>query len=51
MWVNNLWYLCFCVWHFTPQAAREVRLLVENADVTGERGNDVLKRYRRRVAY
>ena len=31
------------LWHFMPQAAREVRMLVENADATGERGNDVLK--------
>ena len=28
----------------SPQeAAREVRMLVENADATGERGNDMLK--------
>ena len=44
MWV----FVGICVvfvllWHFMPQAAREVRMLVENADATGERGNDVLK--------
>ena len=37
-------YSCGYLWHFTPQeAAREVRMLVENADATGERGNDMLK--------
>ena len=40
LWVFVVFVL---LWHFTPQAAREVRMLVENADATGERGNDVLK--------
>jgi hypothetical protein len=40
LWVSVVFVL-LC--HFVPQAAREVRMLVENADATGERGNDVLK--------